>query len=100
MTDILTRLAALTQKDGNVLMPCPFCKSPPMKVGPFERHCCCRNDACIIRSITCPINEWNTRPREAALIALVQEAAQEIQRLKLREEELLIEGAFSNLEAP
>jgi hypothetical protein len=88
MTDILTKLAALTQKDADLLKwPCPFCGSicgsAKHDDGRFWWQC----DGC---HATGPLEsrysgdddpEWNSRPRESALIALVQEAAGEIERL-------------------
>jgi hypothetical protein len=89
MTDILTRLAVLTQKDEEVLKkPWPFCTSICGSArhddGRFWWQC----DSC---SATGPAEscysedgdpEWNARPRETALIALVQEAAGEVERLR------------------
>lgn len=89
MTDILTRLAAITEKDKSSPVPsCPFCNS----LNGSERHddgrCWWHCDAC---GATGPALSryseedepcWESRPREAALIALVQEAAGEIARLR------------------
>ena len=90
MTDILTRLAALTQKDENGLLQCPICNGPAKTwVDGRTYH---RRWRAGCPAIGCPavkagkeaeaIAKWNTRPREAALIALVQEAAAEIERLE------------------
>jgi len=89
MSNILTRLAAFTAKDEASPVPaCPFCGSfdgsKRHDDGRFWWHC----DAC---GATGPALSryseedeacWESRPREAALIALVQEAAGEIERFR------------------
>lgn len=99
MTDILTRLAALTVRDANGLLPCPMCGGALYlhKVG--NEHTKQRGwdsgcEKCRIHKRDRVIHQnhewllpkvvaaWNVRPREAALIALVQEAGAEIERLR------------------
>jgi DNA-directed RNA polymerase subunit RPC12/RpoP len=91
MTDILARLAALTAKDRNGLLQCAICGHPNEVDGvkptieSNRRRVVCTH--CGMTTIWCDsashaIETANTRPREAALIALVQEAAGEIGRLR------------------
>jgi hypothetical protein len=100
MNDILTRLAALTTKNEYGLLPCPFCadKGQPVlwRIGnehTKERGCDVGCAECgfikhvrVIR-YSCDWAEerakeaWNSRPREAAFISLVQEAVGEIESL-------------------
>jgi hypothetical protein len=98
MTDILTRLAALTRKDVNKLLPCPFCgKAAEVEEYEGAGHYVYCGNAEDRTETGCPfqpeakkfydtkeeaIAAWNSRPREATLIALVQEAAAEIERLR------------------
>src|ERR1700733_13549016 len=93
-TDILTKLAALTQSSSNDLRPCPFCGNP----GEIEfweenegstngyypqcSYCCAEIEG--LYTMDGAISAWNARPREAALIALVQDAAGEIEHLILK----------------
>ena len=101
MTDILTRLAGIEATDENGLLPCPHCgdNGQPLiwRVGneaTKERGCDVGCAECgftkRIRVIQYSLEwaeeraiaTWNARTREAALIALVQEAASEIERLR------------------
>ncbi len=89
MTDILTKLAALTAKDTASPVPaCPFCGSLDGSTGHddgrFWWHCdCCgATGPALTRYSDEDEPCWESRPREQALIALVQEAAQEIERLR------------------
>ncbi len=105
MSDIHTRLAAITENDKVSPVPsCPFCNSlngsERYDDGRFWWHC----DAC---GATGPALSryseedepcWESRPREAALIGLVREAVGEIERLELRVEELIIEHPFDTQE--
>jgi hypothetical protein len=86
MTDILPRLAALTQKDENGLLPCAVCGHPnevdgiKLTIESNRRRVVCTH--CGMTTIWCDsaehaIGAANNRPREAALVALVQEAAAE-----------------------
>jgi hypothetical protein len=94
MTDILTKLAALTAIDKNGLLPCAICGHPnevdgiKPSIESNRRRVVCTH--CGMTTIWCDsaghaIQTANNRPREAALIALVQEAAAEIERLSKRE---------------
>jgi hypothetical protein len=91
MVDILTRLAALTEKDRSGLLPCAVCGHPNEVDGikptieSNRRRVVCTH--CGITTTWCDsaadaIARANDRPRESALLALVQEAAAEIERLK------------------
>jgi hypothetical protein len=87
MTDIFTRLAALITKDKKGLLPC-YCGHAASLQYVEDYSCysviCSRENHHETRWYETPeeaIDEWNSRPREAALIALVQEAAGEIERL-------------------
>ena len=93
MSDILTRLAALTAKDGNGCMPCPFCANAP-KIYHYESgfrsfpdsfqvecsHENCSVEACSAAHPTTAeaIEDWNRMHSGSVITALVQEAAQEI----------------------
>lgn len=88
MSDILTRLAALTATDETGLLPCPFCSGRAYCGTPNDDEpdfimcsfCAAVSDKTdTYESVS---NLWNTRPREAVLIALVEEAAAEIERLR------------------
>jgi len=88
MTDLLTKLAALTQPDKHGLLPCPICggKAAPDYKATFGYAFIFK---CLLGHVTVTANSedrskqfWNNRPREAALIALVQEAAAEIERYR------------------
>jgi hypothetical protein len=92
MTDILTRLAALTQMGDDNPSPCPFCATAPCK-DPQNTYMTNKKKVwCMYCDAEGPEHDteqgavalWNTRPREAALIALVQEAAEEIARLNTK----------------
>jgi len=87
MTHTLTKLAALTAKDKQGLLPC-YCGHPAFLQHVEDYSCysviCSREKHHDTQWYDTPeeaIYEWNTRPREAALIALVQEAAEDIQSL-------------------
>jgi hypothetical protein len=88
MTDILTKLAALTSKDENALLPCPVCDAPCDTLtahgfGNYSVQCFnCGLNTGQKSGKNAAITAWNARPREAALIALVQEAAAEIEWLR------------------
>lgn len=91
MIDIITRLSALTAKDDASPIPaCPFCGSfqgsSKHDDGRHWWHCDnCAATGPLTSRYSDPENGdavWETRPREAALIALVQEAASEIERLR------------------
>lgn len=88
MSDILQRLTALLKEGESPVPPCPFCGS----LNGSERHddgrCWWHCDSC---GATGPALSryseddepcWESRPRETALTALVQEAAGEIERLR------------------
>ena len=110
MKDILARLAALTVKDENGLLPCTVCGAATYtswhgkgtqaglwcnecgqtieiqvsdlfedgKTFPFDMKTMRYPDEAIERAKTKLIELWNNeRPRESALIALVQEAAEQ-----------------------
>jgi hypothetical protein len=100
MTDLLSRLAALTQKKENGLLPCPFCleNGQPLIWRKGNEHT--KESGCDVGCVECGFTKsirviryslewaeeravaaWNSRPRESALIALVQEAAGEIERV-------------------
>jgi hypothetical protein len=101
MTDILTKLAALTTKDENGLLRCPNCSGDARICNPLEDDdgvfvICGRcaihtqhkphttrpyQDTTKEEAMAKAVSDWNNRPREAALAALVQEAAGEIERL-------------------
>jgi hypothetical protein len=95
MTDLLTRLAELTRKDDNGLLPCNHCQISQCSAyendyGRWLVGC----GACGSHTGTCKTKEdavqlHNGRPREAALIALVQEAAGEIERLRKAAQNLI-----------
>ena len=87
MTDILHRLAVLTGKLSDPLLPCPFCGGNAFCTE-HEEECCCVNPVCKISKTPFSVKTWNIRPRETALIALVQEAAGEIARLRGALEEI------------
>src|ERR1017187_1955299 len=106
MTDILSKLAAHTQNHENGLLPCSHCEVSRCSAyendygrwlvgcgacGSHTGHCKTKEDA---------ITLHNSRPREAALIALVKEAGKEIERLQERVDELFWEsqGAQMRLE--
>jgi len=91
MTDILSKLAALTTKDKNGLLPCAVCGHPNEVDGikptieSNRRRVVCTH--CGLTTIWCDsadhaIETANTRPRESALIALVQEAPKQIEVLQ------------------
>jgi hypothetical protein len=90
MTDILTRLAALTAKPASGILPCPTCDGVAKTWVDGRTHHRRWRAGC--PAIGCAVVKggteaqatarWNTRPREQALITLVQEAAGEIERLK------------------
>jgi hypothetical protein len=87
MTDILTRLAALTAKDDASPVPaCPFCGSFDGSKRHDDGRCWWHCDNCgatgpaLSRYAEDDEPYWESRPREAALIALVQEEAGEIER--------------------
>lgn len=101
MTDIPTKLAALTQKGENGLLPCPMCgdAGQPLVWRKGNEHT--KDRGCDVGCAECGFTKsirviryslewaeeravaaWNSRPHEAALIALVQEAASEIERLR------------------
>ena len=89
MTDILTRLAALTANDESSPVPaCPFCGSLHGSMrhddGRHWWHCdaCDATGPALSRYSEDDEPCWESRPHEAALIALVQEAAGEIERLR------------------
>jgi hypothetical protein len=88
MSDILTGLAELTTKDPEGLLPC-YCGAPGhlQDVKDYRVYSvkCSRENHHETGWYETPeeaIHEWNSRPRESALIALVQEAAGEIERLR------------------
>lgn len=89
MSDVLTLLAALTRKDDNGLLPCPVCGTAAKvwtDARTIHRHwrAGCTAISCVAikaRTQADAVTRWNSRPREAALIALVTEAAAEIERL-------------------
>jgi hypothetical protein len=87
MTDISTRLAALTKTDENALLPCQ-CGNKISLSHYRDSSILARCAACgwQYSDIDLPLEEFlrlvNKRPREAALIALVQEAGAEIERLR------------------
>jgi hypothetical protein len=87
MTDILTRLAALTRTDTSMLAPCTSCGAECDTLsahgfGNYSVRCFgCGLQTQQQQGNAAAIAAWNTRPREAALIVLVQEAAGEIERL-------------------
>jgi hypothetical protein len=88
MTDILTRLAAITAHIAGELLPCSHCQRSQCSVyqndyGRWLVGC----GSCGSHTGTCKTKEdavklHNNRPHESALIALVQEAAGEIERLR------------------
>lgn len=88
MTDILTKLAALTQLLHG-LQPCPRCGAARDTLtahgfGNYSVQCFdCGLQTRQQRGQEAAVNAWNIRPREAALIALVQEAVVEIERLEV-----------------
>jgi ribosomal protein L37AE/L43A len=89
MTDILTKLAALTAKDEASPVPaCPFCGSLDGSKrhddGRFWWHCdaCGATGPALSRYSEDDNPRWESRPREQALIALVRDAASEIERLR------------------
>jgi hypothetical protein len=101
MTDILTRLAALTLKNDAGLLPCPFCQEKGQPLIWRKGNENTKDRGCDVGCAECGFTKsirvirysmewaeeravaaWNARPREAALIALVQEAAAEIERLR------------------
>jgi hypothetical protein len=86
MSDILSRLAALTAKDSNGLLPCPLCGKPAKASRGTHQNAQlwsgCPSKLCLAGQDECTPGVWNARPREAALIALVQEAAGEIERMR------------------
>ena len=80
MTDIFTRLAALTTKDANGLLPCQHCNTLPMlneypsnKSFKCSWQVECKNIDCPLECCACSytsrehaIKSWNeSRPREA-----------------------------------
>jgi hypothetical protein len=89
MTDILTRLADFS-KLSHELVPCPICghhEAFAQTSGKGMWIIQCGNLDCVVRVAGASKDKvqrrWNTRPRESALIALVQEAAAEIEHLRL-----------------
>jgi len=88
MTDILTKLAALTRKDTCQLLPCPSCSAKCDTLsahgfGNYSVKCFnCELQTQQHQGQDAAIAAWNTRLLEKALIALVQEAAGEIERLQ------------------
>jgi hypothetical protein len=89
MTDILQRLAELTQMHGNGLLPCVHCLVSACSAyendyGRWLVGCgSCGSHTGICKTKEDAIKLHNTRPREEALIALVQEAAGEIERMRI-----------------
>src|SRR3984957_5436977 len=89
MTDLLQRLVALTAKDESGLPTCAFTGKRlhvSTSGGKWSAHCTTINCPCKQISFFTKKNltSWLTRcPREAALIALVQEWAGEIERLRV-----------------
>ena len=90
MTDILTRLAALTAKTDDIPSHCPFCGTAPCK-DPQNTYMTGKKKVwCMFCDAEGPEHDtepgaialWDDRPREQALIALVREAAGEIERLR------------------
>jgi hypothetical protein len=89
MTEILSRLVTFRQKDENGLLPCQ-CGGRSLKFvissQPISQwYVCCRTCEVHLhgyRSEAETISIWNNRLRESALIALVQGAAGEIERLR------------------
>jgi hypothetical protein len=88
MTDILARLAALTERvTRSAVPPCPFCDSLNGSTrdddGRFWRDCdaCGATGPALARYSEEDEPSWESRPREQALIALVREAAEKIERL-------------------
>jgi hypothetical protein len=86
MTDILTRLAGLTSKDENGLLPRQCGGSAKIKESYDNAHLlnmrCKKCGLLITARRDEAAAKWNHRPREAALIALVQEAVGEVERLE------------------
>lgn len=88
MTDILTRLSALTTKDNEGLLPCYCGKAASLQhVKDYSCYAvtCSRENHHETGWYETPeeaIAEWNNRPREAALISLVLHATKEIERLQ------------------
>jgi len=85
MTDILTKLAALADRNPTRLR-CPCCDDhiayEIVRDGVTMLECRrCGLNICGVNLDDC-LRIWNRRPREAALIALVQEATGEIERLR------------------
>jgi hypothetical protein len=105
MTDILTRLAALSPS--NELLPCPWCNGEATLDRQFNARSgtnyriICTSKKCSVRPETAYISQaqaissWNNRPREATLVALVQEAVGEIERF--RKEYLLKRGECNSM---
>jgi hypothetical protein len=101
MTDILTRLAGLTLSDDSRLLPCLRCGNSELftetnhgsgKGGGSVKRCSIVCDGCRNRdgvfggtgsTRAHAVAAWNASARMAALIALVQEAAGEIARLRV-----------------
>lgn len=88
MTDILSKLAALTEMDCNGLLPCScggnaiWVRQPSRAYGDYQirlRCSLCRIQTANKASQSECISIWNAR--EATLIALAQEAAVVIERL-------------------
>ena len=108
MTDILTKLAVLTSKQENGLPFCPLCGEKTI-INAFKRSgefgiqqtyyqpsCSACNfcDETLYTSWKLADESINRRPREDALIALVREAAAEIERL--RKDYLLIHEQYNS----
>jgi hypothetical protein len=97
MTDILTRLAALTAKDQNGCLPCPFCTNAP-EIHRYESHFAsfgtsfqaeCSHEDCPVEASSAAspnreeaIEDWNHNHSGSKVITLVREAAAEIERLR------------------
>lgn len=97
MTDILSRLAALTAKDANGCLPCPFCTNAP-EIHRYESHFAsfgtsfqieCSHEDCPVEASSAAlpsaeeaIEDWNHNHSGSKVIALVQEARKEIERLR------------------
>lgn len=90
MTDILQRLAALIVTDEHGLVPCSCGAKPMLNYKHRGATGWCTDIKCPSCKLQGPPRKyeedartlWNTRPREATLIALLKEAAGEIEQLR------------------